>query len=137
MRRLIVVTQKADPEDPVLGATVPKLRALAARVDELVVLAAPSVAGALPAHVRVHHFAAGSKALRGARFETALARELRPRPFAVVAHMCPIYAVLAAPVVRPLRIPVVLWYVHYKVSPTLQLATRLASRIASVDRESF
>jgi len=137
VKKLIVVTQKADPEDSVLGATVPKLRALAAHVDELVVLAASSVPGALPANVRVRHFAAGSKALRGARFEAALARELRPRPAAVLAHMCPIYAVLAAPVVRPLRIPVQLWYVHHKVSPTLRLATRLSTRIASVDRESF
>ena len=137
MTRLIVVTQKADPEDPVLGATVPKLRALAARVDELVVLAASSVPAALPENVRVHHFAAGTKALRGARFEAALARELRPRPFALVAHMCPIYAVLAAPVARPLRVPIVLWYVHYKVSRTLRLATRVSARIASVDRESF
>jgi glycosyltransferase involved in cell wall biosynthesis len=137
MRKLVVVTQKADPDDPVLGATVTKLRALAARVDELVVLASSSVPAALPENVRVHHFAAGAKLLRGARFEASLARELRPRPFALVAHMCPIYAVLAAPVVRPLRVPVVLWYVHYKVSPTLRLATHLATRIASVDRESF
>src|SRR5215211_6892740 len=127
MTKLIVVTQKADPEDPVLGATVPKLRALAARVDQLVVLAASSVPGALPENVRVHHFAAGTKALRGARFEAALTRELRPRPDGV----------LAAPVLRPLRIPVVLWYVHHHVSPTLRLATRVATRIASVDRESF
>jgi glycosyltransferase involved in cell wall biosynthesis len=137
MRRLIVVTQKADPDDPVLGATVPKLRALAARVDELVVLAASSVPGALPDNCRVHHFGAGTKALRGLRFETALARELRPRPLALVAHMCPIYAVLAAPVVRPLRVPVVLWFVHHHISPTLRIATRLATRIASVDRETF
>ncbi len=137
MRKLVVVTQKADPEDPVLGATVPKLRALAERVDQLVVLAASSVPGTLPGNVRVRHFAAGTKALRGARFEAALLRELRPRPFALVAHMCPIYAVLAAPVVRPLRVPIVLWYVHYKVSPTLRLATRLVTRLASVDRESF
>ena len=33
---------------------------------------------------------------------------------AVVAHMCPIYAVLAAPLVRPLRIPVVLWFAHWR-----------------------
>ena len=35
--RLVVVTQQVDPSSPVLGATVVKLRALAARVDELVV----------------------------------------------------------------------------------------------------
>ena len=36
--RLVVVTQQVDPASPVLGATVDTLRALAARVDELVVL---------------------------------------------------------------------------------------------------
>jgi glycosyltransferase involved in cell wall biosynthesis len=137
MRRLIFVTQKADPGDPVLGATVPKIRALAARVDEVVVLAASSVPGALPPNCRVFHFGAGTKALRGLRYEVALARSLQPRPLALVAHMCPIYAVLAAPLLRPLRVPIVLWYVHHHVSPTLRAATRVSSRIASVDHASF
>ena len=137
MRKLIFVTQKADPDDPVLGATVSKIRALAARVDELVVLAASSVPGSLPDNCRVHHFGAGTKALRGARYERALVRELRPRPLALVAHMCPIYAVLAAPLLRPARIPIVLWFVHHEVSPTLRLATRAANHVATVDRASF
>jgi glycosyltransferase involved in cell wall biosynthesis len=137
MRRLIFVTQKADPADPVLGATVSKIRALAARVDELVVLAASSVPGALPDNCRVLHFGAGTKAFRGVRYETSLARSLRPRPFALVAHMCPIYAVLAAPILRPLRVPIVLWYVHHEVKPTLRVATKVSTRIASVDRSSF
>ena len=33
MNRLIFVTQAVDPEHPVLGATLPKIRALAARVE--------------------------------------------------------------------------------------------------------
>ena len=137
MRRLVVVTQKADPADPVLGATMPKLRALAARVDELVVLAASSVPGALPDNCRVRHFAAGTKPLRGLRFEAALARELRPRPLGILAHMCPIYAVLAAPLARPLGVPVVLWFVHHHVSPTLRIAASLATDVASVGPRSF
>jgi glycosyltransferase involved in cell wall biosynthesis len=137
MRRLVFVTQKADPADPVLGATVPKLRALAARVDDLVVLAASSVPESLPENCRVFHFGAGTKALRGVRYETALVRSLRPRPLAMIAHMCPIYAVLAAPILRPLRVPTVLWYVHHEVKPTLRVATRVVTRIASVDFASF
>ena len=39
MRSLIFITQAADPAHPVLGATLPKIRALAERVDEVVVLA--------------------------------------------------------------------------------------------------
>src|SRR5207249_10396736 len=100
MRRLVFLTQKLDPGDPVLGATVPMARALAARVDELVVLCDSAVAGALPATARVREFAASTQVERGVRFEAALARELLPRPVAVVAHMVPLYAVLAAPLVR-------------------------------------
>jgi glycosyltransferase involved in cell wall biosynthesis len=137
MRKLIFITQQVDPGHPALAATVPKIRALAARVDEVVVLADRTVAGALPDNCRSLSFAARSRAGRGARFQTLLARELRPRPTAVVAHMCPIYAVLAAPLVRPLRVPLLLWYTHWARTRTLETAARVATAIVSVDRRSF
>jgi len=95
MRKLIFATQKLDPDDPVLAATVPMVRALAARVDELVVLCDSAVPAAVPANARVGEFGARTQAERGARFTAALARELRPRPIGVVAHMVPLYAVRA------------------------------------------
>ena len=137
MRRLVFITQQVDPAHPALAATVPKLRALAERVDELVVLADGAVPQALPANARVRPFSSRTKAGRGVRFEVALARELWPRPVGVVAHMCPIYAVLAAPLARPLRVPLVLWYTHWHASATLRAAARAATAIASVDRRSF
>ena len=101
--KLVFVTQQVDPAHPALAATVPMLRALAERVDEVVVLADAAVPGVLPANCRVRTFGARSKPGRGARFEAALGRELHGlRGGAVVAHMCPIYAVLGAPLVRPL-----------------------------------
>ena len=137
--RLVVVTQEVDPASPVLGATVPKLRALAERVDELVVLADSAVADALPPNARVRLFAAETKARRGARFEATLGAELsqRPRPAAVLAHMCPIYAVLAAPLARPLGTRVMLWFTHWRASRLLRLAERLSTTVVSVDRRSF
>lgn len=137
MRKLVFVTQQVDPEHPALAATIPKIAALAQRLDEVVVLADSAVAGALPANCRVRTFGAGSKAGRGLRFERALAAELRDRPFGVVAHMVPVFAVLASPLARPLRVPVVLWYTHWHASPTLRLAARLVNAIVSVDRRSF
>jgi len=56
---------------------------------------------------------------------------------AVVAHMIPVYVLLAAPLVRPRRTPLILWYTHWKASPTLRVAERLATAIVSVDRRSF
>lgn len=136
--KVVFVTQQVDPGHPALAATVPKLRALAELVDELVVLADGAVEGVLPPNCRVRTFRAGAKVGRGARFEVALARELRGlRGGAVVAHMCPIYAVLAAPLVRPLRVPLVLWFTHWKASRLLSAAEKAATVVTSVDLRSF
>jgi glycosyltransferase involved in cell wall biosynthesis len=137
--RLVVVTQRVDPASPVLGATVDKLRALAARVDELVVLADSAVEGVLPENCSVRPFRASRRAGRGLRFETALTRELarRPRPAAVLAHMCPIYAVLAAPLARPLGVDVFLWFTHWRESRLLRAAERVSTRVLSVDERTF
>ncbi|HEY3543707.1 MAG TPA: glycosyltransferase family 4 protein [Gaiellaceae bacterium] len=133
MRKLVFCTQKLDPGDPVLAATVPMVRALAARVDELVVLC-DSAAIELDG-VRVHQFGAATQAQRGAKFVAALARELRCD--GVVAHMVPLYAVLAAPFVRPLGIPLVLWYTHWKAHAVVRAAERVCTAVASVDERSF
>lgn len=137
MDRLIFATQTLDPADPILAATVPMVRALAARVDELVVLCGSADPAAVPANVRVHEFGAPTQAQRGARFVSALARELRPRPLGVVAHMVPLYAVLAAPLVRPLRVPLVLWYTHWKAHAVVRAAERVCTAVVSVERRSF
>ncbi|MDX6470935.1 MAG: hypothetical protein QOF75_2738 [Gaiellaceae bacterium] len=136
-RTLVFMTQRIDPDDPVLAATVPMVRALAERVDELVVLCDSAVPGTLPPNCRVHEFGAPNQALRGARFEVALVRELRPRPIGVVAHMVPLYAVLAAPLVRPLGVPLVLWYTHWKNHVVVRAAERLCTAVVSVDARSF
>ena len=44
MRKLIFITQQVDPGHPALAATVPMIAALAARVDDVVVLADRTVA---------------------------------------------------------------------------------------------
>ncbi|HET7572831.1 MAG TPA: glycosyltransferase [Gaiellaceae bacterium] len=137
MRRLVFATQKLDPADPILAATVPMVRALAERVDELVVLCDAAAPGAAPANARVHEFGSATQAQRGARFAAALARELRPRPLGVVAHMVPLYALVAAPLVRPLRLPLVLWYTHWKAHAVVRAAERVCTAVATVDRRSF
>ncbi len=134
--KLIVVTQHVDAQHPSLGATVPKLRALAARVDELVVLADAAAPTALPANCTVRLFSARTRFGRGLRFLRVLLAELRGAD-AVLAHMCPIYAVLAAPLARPRGVRVLLWYTQWHASPTLKLAERASTRVLSVERASF
>jgi glycosyltransferase involved in cell wall biosynthesis len=89
----------------------------------------------LPANVDVRPFGAASRPGRAWRFERELARALPAN--AVVAHMIPVYVLLAAPLVRPRRIPLLLWYTHWKATARLRAAERLATAIVSVDRRSF
>ena len=139
MTRIVFVTQHVDPGHPALAATVPMLKALADRADEVVVLADRALPGVLPANCRVRSFGAHSQLGRGLRFAGVLAAELarRPKPAAVVAHMCPIYAVLAAPLARPLGVRVLLWYTHWHATRTLRLAGRASQVVLSVDRRTF
>src|SRR3954464_5759155 len=135
MRRLVFLTQSVDPGHPVLAATIPKIRALAERVDRVVVLAQSGGGEGLPSNVEVRTFGAATQPGRAWRFERELARALPAG--AVLAHMIPVYVLLAAPLVRSRRTPLVLWYTHWKASPTLRVAERLATAIVSVDRRSF
>jgi glycosyltransferase involved in cell wall biosynthesis len=135
MNRLVFVTQSVDPAHPVLAATIPKIRALSERVGEVVVLAQSAGAAELPDNVDVRTFGAPRRTQRFARFERELARALPAD--AVVAHMIPLYVLLAAPLVRPRRIPLLLWYTHWKASAQLRAAERLATGVVSVDRRSF
>jgi glycosyltransferase involved in cell wall biosynthesis len=137
MRRLVFVTQQVDPAHPTLGVTAAKIRALAARVDEVVVLADHVAAGQLPDNCEARVFGASTQLGRGAHLAAALAKELSPRPLAVLAHMVPLYAILAAPIVRPRGIPLLLWFTHWRVTRRLLLAERVATAVLTVDRRSF
>jgi glycosyltransferase involved in cell wall biosynthesis len=137
MRRLVFVTQRIDPDHPVLGAAIPKIRALAERVDDVVVLALAAVPGALPENCRVRTFGAPTQLLRGVRYELVVAPELLRRPAALLAHMSPIYAILAAPLARPLGVRVLLWYVQVRTNPKLERSLRAVDMVLTADARSF
>jgi len=137
MQKLVFVTQRIDPAHPALGVTIPKLRALAARVDEVVVLAADAVEGELPDNCRVRLYGAPTQLRRGARYLAALTAELSPRPAAVLVHMTPLLVDVGGPLVRARRVPLLLWFTHWRVTRRLLLAERLATAILTVNERSF
>jgi glycosyltransferase involved in cell wall biosynthesis len=130
---LVFVTQALDPDDPVLGPTVAKVRALAARVDEMTVIAERIDMRALPENCRGVRLSASSRPGRGLRYAAALTSALVRRPRAVIAHMSPIYAVLAAPLARPLRVPVALWFTQQAGGRMLDVAVRTVDVVLTVD----
>jgi len=136
VKRVVFITQAADPDHPVLGATLPKIRALAERVDEVVVLADSVVPEALPENCRARSFAGSSQAERGARCFAVLGQEIPRKPVAVLAHMAPVYALIAAPVARPLRVPLLLWFTQQAGGTLLDTAERVVTAILTVDERS-
>jgi glycosyltransferase involved in cell wall biosynthesis len=137
--RVVFVTQQFTPSHRLLAATVPQIGALAKLVDEVVVIADEVDESALPANARAYSFRSRTKLGRGLRFTLALLRELRGLRGGgfVVAHMCAVYAVLAAPFVRPLRVPLLIWYVHWKKHFVIRAAERLVTAVVTVDESSF
>jgi glycosyltransferase involved in cell wall biosynthesis len=137
-RRAVFITQHFDPGVELLATTVPQVTELARHVDEIVVIADGIDRSLLPPNGRAHSFRSRSKIGRGLRFAAALARELPGlRRGFVLAHMCPVYAVLAAPLVRPARVPLLLWYSHWHGHVVVRWAEKLVTRVVSVDRRSF
>ena len=128
-------TQVVDADDPHLAQTLDMLRALAARCDEVLVLCDHVGRHDLPPNVLYSTFGASSKAVRALQFERGILSSGRPDAF--LAHMVPRYVVLAAPVYRARRVPLLLWYTHWNASRELRLATRLSDVALSVQTRSF
>jgi glycosyltransferase involved in cell wall biosynthesis len=137
LTKLIFITQVVDPSDPNLGATRAKIAALARRVDEVVVLCVRGSADVLPDNCRVRSFGGAKRWQRAYRYLAALVEETRDKPVAVVGHMVPLYTVVAAPIVRARRIPLMLWYTHWKAHGVLRLATVVCTQLLSLDVRSF
>lgn len=138
--RLLFVTQKLDAEDPVLAQTVDLVRELAERFDRVQVLCDSVGRHDLPTNVSVRTFGHRTRAGRGLRFERGLAASIGPRatrPDAILVHMVPLFVLLAAPLAKPLRVPMLLWYTHWHASRALRLALPLLDRVLSVSEGSF
>lgn len=134
------MTQKIDADHPVLAQTVDVVRELAERCETLEVLCDAVGRHDLPANVRLRTFGARTRAGRGLRFARGIAAALLPRrtrPDAVLVHMVPLFVLLAAPLAKPLRVPLLLWYTHWRAGRTLRLALPLLDAVLSVSAASF
>ena len=134
--KLVFVTQELDVDHAALEQSLDLVRGLASRVDELAIVARDVRWDKVPSNARVRTFEARGKLGRGVRFERALHSSLGDAD-AVLVHMVPQFAVLAAPAVRARRLPLALWYTHWQASRSLRVATRLVDVVLSVDRASF
>ncbi len=131
--RVAFVTQAIDPSDPVLGFTAQWITSLAARCSHIAVIAnevrnLPDVFSAEV--ISLGKETGAGRFRRGFRYQLALARLQREGPLdALIAHMCPIYLTLAAPLTRFFGIRTLLWYAHPSNSRELAVAEKVADKI--------
>ncbi len=139
--RLLFITQELDEDSDVLGITPTWITALARRAEHVHVLALAVRRAAFPDNVSVYSMGKEHGASRPARFARLFSvvgrLALRRQIDAVFVHMVPHYAILAAPIARPLRLPLVLWYTSGGVTGRLKLAHRLVDRVVTASSESF
>lgn len=113
---------------------------LAAQVDALDVLALEvGEVGSLPNNMRVFSMGKERGIGRAARLATFYrqAIPLIARCDAIFVHMIPRYALLAAPIARPLRKPITLWYTHRNPSTDLRRALPHLKQVLTAVPTSF
>lgn len=140
--RVAFVTQAYDPDHPYVGTAVDWVRALAERSDGVDVIASWVGRGApTPPGVRVYSMgkeAGASRLGRGLALHAHLARLVGgQRVDAVFAHMCPGFAIAAAPYARVVGAPIVLWYAHKQVTVELRVAFALVDALATVSADEL
>lgn len=135
--RLLLFNLATDADDPILGFSTRWIQALARRMEFIHVITMRVGRAEVPENVQV--FSVGkekgySEPRRAVEFYRHLFRILREdRIDACFSHMIPIFTVLAAPILKVKRIPIVTWYAHPSLTWILKLAHHLSDRmVASV-----
>lgn len=137
--KLLIITQKVDRTDPILGFFHRWIEEFAKHCEQVVVVALGVGEYDLPRNVRV--FSLGKE--RGVsrtryiiHFYRIIWRE-RKHYDSVFVHMNPEYVVLGGVFWRAWRKRVGLWYTHKSVDLKVRVAEKLAQRIFTASKESF
>ncbi|MEO0132931.1 MAG: glycosyltransferase family 4 protein [candidate division WOR-3 bacterium] len=139
--RLLLFNLATDADDPILGFTTRWISALAEHMESIDVITMRSGKIEVPKNVRVHSVGKEkgySEPRRAIEFYRILGRLLTEQHYDVCfAHMMPLFALMAAPLLRILKIPIVLWYAHKSVNALLRLATFLVDEVVTSTQEGF
>lgn len=137
--KLLIVTQKVDINDPVLGFFHRWIEEFSKHCEQVTVIALGVGEYHLPNNVRVFSLGKESGLSRLKfilNFFRLIYRE-RKNYDTVFVHMNPIYMVLAGLFWRLLGKGVALWYTHKHVDLKLRIAEKLSHIIFTASRESF
>jgi glycosyltransferase involved in cell wall biosynthesis len=141
-KNLILFNIRTDSDHDVLGITTPLINSFAKKFDKVYVIS--TSVGKLKVYNNVEVYSLGGEYKNNSveklfNFYILLFKVLYRAGTNISAfvHMVPLYATLAWPILRPLKIPITLWYVHKKINLNLKVASFLVNRIATVDKNTF
>ncbi len=137
--KLLILTQKVDRDDPVLGFFHRWIEEFSKHVEKVTVICLNEGVHALPANVKVYSLGkekGNSKFHYLIRFYSLIFTK-RNEYDSVFVHMNQIYVILGGLLWKVWNKKVVLWYVHRQMSFTLCVAEKLADTIFTSSKESF
>lgn len=133
--RVLWFSLAADADDTILGFTLRWIEAVAQRVERVYVVTMRQGRLQLPGNVRVVSLGRErgfTEARRGARFYLLLWELLRRESIDVCfSHMTPIFSIMAAPVLRLWRVPIVTWYAHPRIHWKVKIAHAVSARMTT------
>ncbi len=138
-----MITPRVGDSNPLLGFIPVWIRHLAQKVDHLWVITPRAEAVPLPENVQV--FEVGRDYARGEtifqaiwKFYRVLWRLIRSGQVdGIFAHLYPKFTIMAGPLARVLRVPLVMWFTHTHVSGQLRLAHLFANRVVTASKGSY
>lgn len=137
--KLLIITQKVDEDDDLLGFFVDWIREFAKHFDQIHVITLARGRFGLPNNVFVHSLGkelGRSKLLQLVKFYLLLFK-LVPLSDRVFAHMSPIFVIASWPVAFMFGKRMILWYLHRSVTIRLKIAERLCYKIVTATKESL
>ncbi len=137
--RLLVITQKVDQEDDVLGFFVGWIKALSKEADFVDVICLSKGKYELPKNVRIRSLGkenGANKFFQAIRFYF-LAFNSLGKADGVFIHMAPEYVRALYPLNLFFRKPIVMWYAHIKVSKVAKWAINHVNYVLTPSKESF
>lgn len=148
MKNLLIITQKVDEKDDLLGFFVDWIREFSKKFDEIFVITLAKGSYDLPSNVEVfslgkedfirnsHHSHVIRRLVLLYRFYRYLFK-LVPKSSGIFAHMSPIFVIASWPVTSLFGKKIILWYLHRSVTFRLKLAEKLNYKIVTASRESL
>jgi glycosyltransferase involved in cell wall biosynthesis len=136
---VLMVTQRLDMDDDVLGFVHGFIKCLSNKVAGLGIICLEQGRTDLPAKVKI--FSMGKEQGRGRlgrfiNYQRAMAH-LAPKAQVIFGHMNPVYTILAAPWAKLFRRKMVMWYAHGYVGNRLKLAHWLADSVVTATSAGF